>query len=338
MLKSIIRFSMKNTVALFLIVLLIIAGGIYSLREINIEKYPNVDIPYLTVVIAYPGASPEQSMNDIGEPIEREFLNIEGVKNIYTDGVANAIYSTLEFDMSVSMDDAESEVRATIDKVQLPETAEEPEIILSGPEPDPTIFSMGIYAEDNHAEVQKFVADKIIPRLEVIEGVSKVDIGGIEDKTVTIRLLPEELKKRGITLDDVKAAITANNLTIPTGDLTLSNEVLPVRVSKELGSLDDVKNIRLFTQGVVSQEADPKLATHKLSEIADVTYGNENTSDFTRINGEPGVRFGIIAEGGANVVAIVEQAKEEIESIKLPDGYEVETLREQCLEQLWLLL
>ena len=53
----------------------------------NIEKYPNVDIPYMTVVIVYPGSSPEQAMKDIGEPIEREFLNIEGVKNVYTDGV-----------------------------------------------------------------------------------------------------------------------------------------------------------------------------------------------------------------------------------------------------------
>ena len=74
-------------------------------------------------------------------------MNIEGVKNVYTDGVANVVYSTMEFDMSVSMDDAEQMVRSTIDKVQLPETSEKPEIILSGPEPDPTIFSMGIYAE-----------------------------------------------------------------------------------------------------------------------------------------------------------------------------------------------
>ena len=58
--KSIIRFSMRNGVALFLMVLLIIMGGIFSLREMNIEKYPNVDIPYMTAVMVYPGASPEQ--------------------------------------------------------------------------------------------------------------------------------------------------------------------------------------------------------------------------------------------------------------------------------------
>ena len=330
--KSIIRFSMRNGVALFLMVLLIIMGGIFSLREMNIEKYPNVDIPYMTAVMVYPGASPEQAMKDIGEPLEKEFMNIDGVKNVYTDGVANAAYLTMEFDMSIDMDDAEQVVRAAIDKVKLPETAEEPEIVLSGPEPDPTIFSMGIYAEENYEEVQKFVADNIIPRLEAIEGVSEVETGGIEEKIVSIRILPEELIKRGITHDDVKSAIDANNLSIPTGDISLSDEVLPVRVSKELQSLDDVKNIQLFAQRVNPETGEPELETVKLSEIANVTYENENNSNFTRINGKPGVRFGIIAEGGANVVSIVEQAKEVMDEVKSPKGYEIVTLRDQSIE------
>ena len=80
--------------------------------------------------------------------------------------------------------------------------------------------------------------------------------------------MPEELIKRGITHDDVKSAIDANNLSIPTGDISLSDEVLPVRVSKELQSLDDVKNIRLFAQRVNPETGEPRLETVKLSQIA----------------------------------------------------------------------
>jgi multidrug efflux pump subunit AcrB len=330
--KKIIRFSMKNAVALFLVMLLIIGGGIYSLKEINIEKYPNVDIPYLTVMIPYPGASPEQSIKDIGEPVERELMNIDGVKNVYTDGIANVVYSTMEFELSISMDDAEQLVRSAIDKINLPEVAEDIQFFKQGPEPDPTVFSLGIFGKVNQSNLEKFVSEKMIPMLESIEGVSKVDVGGIEEKALTIRLIPEELKKRGITLDDVKTAINANNLTIPTGDVTVSNQVLPVRVSKELKSLDDVKNIRLFTIGSPIQSGNPKLENIKLSDIAEVEYGNEIKSNFTRINGEPGVRVGIIAEGGANVVEIVENAKEEIKNIQLPKGVEVKTLRDQSIE------
>lgn len=326
--KKIIRFSMKNSVALFLIMLLIIGGGVYSLKEINIEKYPNVDIPYLTVVIPYPGASPEQSIKDIGEPVERELMNIDGVKNVYTDGVANVVYSTIEFDLSISMDDAEQLVRSAVDKINLPEMAKDIEIIKQGPEPDPTIFSLGIFTKNKETNIEEFVSDKITPRLEAIEGVSKVEVAGIEEKAVTIRLLPEELKKRGITLEDVKTAINANNLTIPTGDVLVANEVLPVRVSKELKSLVDVKNISVFAMGLT----DSKLGNIKLSDIAEVDYGNEIKSNFTRINGEPGVRVGIIAEGGANVVEIVEKAKEEVKNVQLAKGVEVVTLRDQSIE------
>ena len=121
-------------------------------------------------------------------------------------------------------------------------------------------------------------------------------------------------------------------MTIPTGDISLSDEVLPVRVSKELKSVEDVKNIRLFTQGTVPQTAIPKLEAVKLSEIADVAYESENKSNFTRINGESGVRFGVIPDGGANVVQIVEQAKKEVEKVQLPKGYEIKTLRDQSIE------
>ncbi|MBK3493787.1 efflux RND transporter permease subunit [Viridibacillus sp. YIM B01967] len=330
--KSIIQFSMKNGLALFLVVFLIITGGIYSLKELHLEKYPNVDIPYLTVTIPYPGASPEQSMNDIGEQMEREFMKLEGGKNVYTGGVANAAYSTIEFDMSIDMEEAEQIVRTSVDKMQLPELAGEPKFELSSPDDNPIVFSMGIYADENYEEVQMFVKENIIPRLEVIEGVSEVEVGGVADKLVLIRLLPEQLEARGITIADVKTAISANNLSMPTGDITVSNEVLPVRVNKELKSVADVKQIKLFTQNSNSQTAKKVPGTTTLGKIAEVTYESEYTNNITRINGEQGVSFGITAEGGANVVAIVDQVKEEIKNLDLPEGYQVETLRDQSIE------
>ncbi|WP_175384399.1 efflux RND transporter permease subunit [Bacillus sp. FJAT-27225] len=321
--KNIIQFSMKNGVALLLMVALILGGGIYSVKEINIEKYPNIDIPYLTVAIPYPGASPEQSMKEIGEPVERELMNLEGVKNVYTDGVANAVYATMEFDMSINMDDAEQSVRAAVDKVSLPEAAQAAEFIRQGPDGDPTIFYVGAYADEANADVQRFVKEELVPRFETIEGVSQVDTGGLAEKSVQVRLIPEEAAKVGLTLDAVKQAISANNMAIPTGDVSLSDETLPVRVSKELGSLEDLKEITLFIPGK---------QPIKLGDVAKITHESENKSDFTRINGKEGVRVGIVAEGGANVVSIVEKAKEELKEAGTPAGIKTEILRDQSVE------
>jgi len=327
--KSIIRFSMRNGLALFLILFLIIGGGIYSVKTLHIEKYPNVDIPYLTVVIPYPGASPEQSMNDIGEKMEKEFMNLEGAKNVYTDGLANVVYSTIEFDMSMDMKEAERLARASIDKIQMPDLAGTPEFNHSSPE-DPVVFSMGIYTEKNVEAVQKFVNENIVPRFEGIEGVSEVKVGGFTEKTVNIRLLPKQLEAKGVTVDDVKSAILANNLSVPTGKLSISNQVLPVRINKDLTSIDDIKQIKLFSRGG-NPEA-PAVKPISLKDIADINYDGAFTDNITRINAKQGVSFGIIAEGGANVVAIVDKAKEEIKDLSLPKGYKIETLRDQSVE------
>ncbi|MFJ6207153.1 efflux RND transporter permease subunit [Lysinibacillus sp. NPDC092081] len=326
--KRFIRFCMKNALTMIFVIPLIIVGGIYSLQTLHSEKYPNIDIPYLTVVIPYQGASPEQAMNDIGEQMEREFMKLEGRKNVYTNGVANAVYSTIEFEMAMDMKEAEQLVRRSVDKLQLPKFAGEPRVELTKAGGNPIIFSMGIYATEKNDEVQTFVKNTIIPQLSVIEGISDIEISGTTEKFVFIRLLPHQLMARGITLNDVREAILANNLSMPTGDISISNEVLPVRINSELKSIEDIKDIKLFTKEVNSQN----ITTTSLGEIAEVSYESEYTNNMTRINGRQGVSFSIIPEGGANAVAIVDQVKKEINNLAIPEDYKVEILRDQSIE------
>ncbi|WP_163103100.1 efflux RND transporter permease subunit [Peribacillus alkalitolerans] len=329
--KSIIRFSLKNTVALLLLTFLVIGGGIYSVKMINIEKYPNVDIPYMTVIVPYPGASPEQSITDIGEPLERELMKLDGVENIYTDGVANAAYSTIEFDMSVDMKEVESVVRTAAEKVILPEGAKDIEVRQEGIEPDPSIYTLGVYG-GTQEETEKLVKNKMIPLLEGIEGVNKVEADGITDKKVFIRVIPEKLSEKGLTMDDVKNAILANSLSIPTGDVTVSGQVLPVRVSKELTSVEDIQNITLFAAGAPNAEGKPTVANISLKEVAEVAYGPVNSMNFTRINGKEGLRVRITAETGANIVGIVENVKKELKDLSVPKNIDIETLSDQSKE------
>ncbi|MGE7129641.1 efflux RND transporter permease subunit [Lysinibacillus xylanilyticus] len=326
--KRFIRFSMKNALTMLFVIPLIIVGGIYSLQTLHSEKYPNIDIPYLTVIIPYQGASPEQAMNDIGEQMEREFMKLEGRKNVYTNGVANAVYSTIEFEMAMDMKEAEQLVRRSVDKLQLPKLAGEPRYELTKPGGNPIIFSMGIYAAEKLDEVQTFVKKTIIPQLSVIEGISDIEISGTTEKLVFIRLLPHQLMANGITLNDVREAILANNLSMPTGDISISNEVLPVRINSELKSIEEIKDIKLFTK----EENSQNITTTNLGEIAEVSYESEYTNDMTRINGKQGVSFSIIPEGGANSVAIVDQVKKEINNLAIPEDYKVEILRDQSIE------
>jgi multidrug efflux pump subunit AcrB len=326
---SIIRFSMRNTVALCLMIVMLIGGGIYSVMNMNIEKYPNVDIPYLTVFIPYPGASPEQAMKDIGEPLEKEVMNIDGVENVYTDSTPWGVSLTAEYDMSVDMDKGEESMRQAVDKIKLPEGAEEPEIFRQTPD-NPVIYSAGIYGTGKDEELQTFVKNEIVPALEGIDGVDKVETSGLEDKKVYVRLKPERLKEYGLTVDHVKQMIMANNLSIPIGDLTINDEILPVRVNKELTSLDGVKHIRILLPKpkVPTKPGEMPITSVQLGDLAEVAFESEDKS-YTRINGKEAVTFGLVPESGANTVAIVNEAKDKLKDIELPEGYKVEELLDQ---------
>jgi multidrug efflux pump subunit AcrB len=327
--KSIIRFSMKNTVALCLMIVMLIGGGIYSVMNMNIEKYPNVDIPFLTVFIPYPGTSPEQAMKDIGEPLEKEVMNIDGVENVYTDGTPWGVWLTAEYDMSVDMDEGEALMRQAVDKVKLPEGAEQPEFFRQTPD-NPVIYLAGIYGTGNDQELQTFVKNEVVPALEGIDGVDKVETSGLEDKKVYVRLKPEQLTEYGLTVDHVKQMIMANNLSIPTGNLTMNDEILPVRVNKELTSLDSVKNIRILLPKpkLPTKPGEMPVTSVQLGDIAEVAFDSEEKS-YTRINGKEAVTFGLVPESGANTVAIVKEAKEKLEDLELPKGYKIETLLDQ---------
>ncbi|WP_374722004.1 efflux RND transporter permease subunit [Peribacillus tepidiphilus] len=332
--KSIIQFSLKNAVALLLLTLLVIGGGVFAVKDLNIEKYPNINIPYMTVVVPYPGASPEQSIREIGEPLERELMKLDGVENVYTDGLANVVYSTIEFDMSVNMKEVENQVRSAVEKVKLPQEAEDFDIIQQGIEPDPSIYTLGVYSDRKNDVTQSFVKNDLIPALEAIEGVNKVEGDGLTEKQVFIRILPEKLSEKGLSMEDVKNAVTAHSVSIPTGDVNISGQVLPIRVGGEIQSLEELKNITLFapnTPEMIQRGASP-VQKVKLSDVSEIAYEGKTSTNFTRINGKEGVRVRITAEAGANVVAIAENIDKALKEVSVPTGVKIEKLSDQSKE------
>lgn len=161
--------------------------------------------------------------------------------------------------------------------------------------------------------------------MTVIEGISDLEWSGITERSVFIRLLPQKLITNGFTFNDVREAIVASNLSVPTGDITISNEILPVRINSTLTSIEDIKNVKLF-----SKEGEYTAKT--LGEVAEVTDESKYTNNITRINGKEGVSFSIIPEGGADVVGIIDQVKKEMDSLAIPEDYKVEILHDQSIE------
>ncbi|KIL36442.1 hypothetical protein SD71_07450 [Cohnella kolymensis] len=246
---SVIRFSMRNTVAIFMIVALLVAGGFYAINGMKMEKYPDVDIPYLHMRIIYPGASPEQVMNDIGEPLEQELANVKGKINMYTGANPNVFWSTLQFGMSVDMDDAEQLMRDAVAKVELPDSAGEP--LFQKERMDPEVYQLAVYG-GTQLQVQQYVDETLRPAIRSVPGIEEINIRGEADRKLYIRLRPEALLENRLSYDQVKQLIAANNLSIPIGDLDTADQTLPIRAGKTFKSADDVKNTPLLAQVAAS--------------------------------------------------------------------------------------
>ena len=237
---------MKNAGLIFIAILMIFGGGFYSVANMKMESLPNVDIPYLSVQIVYPGATPEQVLHDVATPLETQLSTVKDVKNLYVTSLANAAYATLEFDMSKSMDDAEKEVNTVLGKVQLPETAQKPEIRKEGPGAE-AAYTFAVDGNGaSQTDVQQYVEEKIKPILTSVPGVSKVEVDGSADKKLFVKVDPDKLKQHNLSLDKVKQALLANNVSAPAGQVTVDGTSMNVQIGKQLKSIDEVKNVNLI--------------------------------------------------------------------------------------------
>jgi multidrug efflux pump subunit AcrB len=240
------KFSLKNVGFIFIIIALIFGGGIYATSAMKLEQYPNVDIPYLSFNVVYPGATPSQVSEDVGKPLEDELSKISGLNNLYVSSSANNANVMLEFSMSADMDKAESDVNEAIAKVKLPDTAKATSIQKLGPTSQP-IYLFAVKGNGEKSDkVQAFIEDQIQPKLADIPDVADVTIFGTTDKQIDIKIDPNKLKEYNLTLDKVKQAIQASNLSAPTGQVTMNDKVMAVQVGKQLSSIDEIKNISIM--------------------------------------------------------------------------------------------
>lgn len=241
-----IKFAMKNAGVIFIAMLLVLGGGLYAKSSMKMEDMPNVDIPYVQVVIPYPGATPDQGLEDIGKPMEQALSGLKNLKNLYLTAGNDYVAATLEFDLNQSVDNAVKDINSALATLQLPEGAQKPQVTRQGPNASP-VYSFGITANTDQAGIQQYVDEQIKPTLSSVQGIASVDVLGTAEKKIYVKVDPDKLKQNNLTLDQVKQAIQASNIGIPAGQVTLDGKDLNVQVGKKITSLDDVKNIQLVS-------------------------------------------------------------------------------------------
>ncbi|MBB6674992.1 efflux RND transporter permease subunit, partial [Cohnella nanjingensis] len=242
--RGIIKFSLSNKFALWMITIIVLVAGLYSGMNMKQESLPNLSLPYLSVTTVVPGASPDGVVEQVTAPLEQRLKNVEGLKNITSTSMSNVSNITLEFDFGQNMDKATTGVREAIDSVKLPDTAQDPSISKFSINTFPVI-SLSVSGESGLEDLTKTVTDEVQPALEGLDGVASVQIAGQFVKEVKLTFDQAKLAQYGLTEDSVKQMIQGSAVNVPLGIFTLGKTEKSIVVDGRIATLDDLKNLEI---------------------------------------------------------------------------------------------
>jgi HAE1 family hydrophobic/amphiphilic exporter-1 len=287
--------------------------GYLGIRGMGIDRFPKVDLPFITIITVLPGASPEIVESDVTVPIEEQLNTIEAVKQITSTSALSVSVIAVEFQLERSIELAAQDVRdkVALARVSLPQGVEEPLVQKVDINAAPVIWvaltgldvkTMGVFAD----EVLK-------PRLQTIEGVGDVQEAGFRAREMRVWLDRGELEARGLTATDVIRAVQGKNVELPAGILEGPGSEFRVNVRGQLstaGQFDDLV-VASLPSGLV-----------RLGDVGYAEDGLEPRRGLARFNGEPSVGLGVAARPGANTVAVAEVVKQRLAAIEaeLPPG------------------
>lgn len=318
--------SIRRSVFAAVMMLALVTLGAFSYKRLAIDMYPDVEIPVITIVTKFPGASPETVEREVSRRIEEAVNPIAGVKRVMSTSRESVSTVIVEFRLEVRINDATQEARAKVGAIrgELPQGIEEP-IIQKIDFAAMPIVSLAVRSDRLTArELTTLVDKKIRRRFENISGVGKVDLVGQSKREVNVNLDPARLDAIGMGVDEVVSGLRSENVNTPLGRLNRNGSEFPLRVSGKPEAVDGFRSMVIGRRG-----GRPVL----LGEVAEVRDGIEEQRSLAFVNGVPAVALDIQKQSGANTVAVVEAVKKEIARLQreLPPGTAIEMVRDASI-------
>ena len=293
----------KRPVATFLLAIALTICGIVSYVAMPVAPLPNLAMPAIFVSASLPGASAETMASSVATPLQRSLGSISGVDTISSTSQEGRTQISILFELSKDVNDAAREVQAAINKAvpMLPSSMRNPPTYRKlNPASSPIIVLSLTSESHNLGELYDMASTIVAQKIAQVEGVSEVSIGGSSMPAVRVDLNPMQLNSYGITLDEVRRAISDSNHNKPRGFLENSNLRWIINTNGMLYKADDYKDLLIrWNDG---QEV-------RLKDIAHVYDSVENEYNFGFLNEKESINMMVRREESANIIETVEGVK-----------------------------
>jgi multidrug efflux pump len=315
----------QRPVATSLLMIAILLVGLAGYKFLPLSALPEVDYPTIQVQTFLPGASPEVMTTSVTAPLERQFGQMPGLKQMSSISSAGASVVTLQFDLSLNLDIAEQEVQAAINASGslLPSTLPAPPIYAKVNPADAPVLTLAVSSTTlTITQVEDLADTRIAQKISQLSGVGLVSISGGQRPAVRVQANLQKLAALGLNIDDLRTTIANNNSNAPKGNFDGAAQAYTINANDQLQSADDYRNIVVaYKNGA---------AVH-LSDVANVVESAENTKLSSWANMTPAVLINVQRQPGANVIAVVDSIKELLPQIQagLPASVTVQTLTDR---------
>ena len=314
------RIFVQRPIATVLLTIGVALAGIMAFFVLPVSPLPQVDFPVISVSASLSGASPSTMASSVATPLERRLGIIPGVNEMTSNSSNGSTRVTLQFDLDRDIDAAAREVQAAINaaRADLPSTLRSnPTYRKANPTAAPVIILALTSKTRTPGQIYDAVSNIVSQRLSQVEGVGDVEIGGGSLPAVRVELEPYSLNRMGISTEDVRAAIQANNANRPKGTIEGHGRRLQVYTPAPGLRAADYRDLVIAWRNN---------APVKLSDVASVTDSVENTRTVGLFNGRPAVIVLVTQEPGANIIETVDGVRELLPELRaqLPQDIEVQ--------------
>ena len=314
-------------VATALLTVAIVLAGLVAYRQLPVAALPQVDYPTIQVATFYPGASPDVMASGVTAPLERQFGQLPGLKQMTSISSSGSSIITLQFDLALLLDIAEQQVQAAINAAStfLPRDLPNPPVYSKVNPADAPVLTLGLTSSSLPLTTVEDLADtRLVQKIAQLPGVGLVTLSGGQKPAVRIQVNPAKLAANGLTMDDVRLAVGAANVNQAKGSLDGPQQSFTISANDQIYQSGQYKAL------VIAYRNNAAIL---LADVAEVIDGAENIRQAAWVGDQPGIIVNIQRQPGANLIEVVDRVQQLLPQLQtsLPSAVKVAVLTDRTV-------
>ena len=305
---SIYGSAVRKPITTLMIFIAVMVFGLYSLINLPVDLYPEIEYPAITVYTSYGGANASDIETNITRPIEEVLNTVDKLKEISSVSRDNSSVVMLEFAYETDLSEAANDIRDALAFIEdvLPEGASKPTVYKFSTSMLP-ILMFAITADRSYEGIEKILEERLINPLNRIEGIGAIYLTGTPRREIEVQVDPRKLEAYHMSIEQIGNILQAENLNLPTGNIKMGQLNYPIRVEGEFDESYQIENLVMGNHN------------GKVIYLKDIATVHDSIGEMTideRVNGQKGVSMMVMKQSGANTVYIAREVNEQLDELR----------------------